>query len=46
MQAWADLHDLALQPWEVDVLRRLDSLWRAAWAKGRPADRTPNSKKT
>jgi hypothetical protein len=43
MQAWAALQAVELQPWEAQLLRRMDVVWRAAWAKGRPADR--NTKK-
>lgn len=36
MQAWAQLLQIPLQPWQAGVLRQLDSLWRHAWATGRP----------
>ena len=35
MQAWAALMDVQPKPWEVAALRRLDALWRSAWARGR-----------
>lgn len=37
IQAWAQLMGHQLQPWQVEVLCTLDSLWREAWIKGRPA---------
>lgn len=37
IQAWAQLMGHTLAPWQVEALCTLDSLWRAAWTKGRPA---------
>lgn len=34
MRAWAELQGLMLEPWQVQILRRLDQMWLAAWRAG------------
>jgi hypothetical protein len=35
MAAWQQMQGLPLEPWEAQVLRRLDQLWLRAWDDGR-----------
>lgn len=35
MQAWQQLNDIALEPWQAQALRTLDRLWLATWRAGR-----------
>lgn len=41
MQAWQALQGLQLEPWQAQVLRRLDQLWLTAWRAGQET-RTTN----
>lgn len=35
MAAWQQMQGLPLEPWEAQILRRLDQLWLLAWREGR-----------